>query len=176
VNDQLDALDQRDLDAVLCYHGARSDGPFRTVEVLADGPEFLSFLIATSSYCDGAAHAWWAQRIVSFDLQTGQETDLRAFLPAGFGNPEVDLAVLFLNSVGVLPGDCVAAYASAFQAGGLRFDLGLAEGEGEGALVLWPRGLAYVETPCLDLAFVPVARLREAGFHGRLTGALAPLD
>lgn len=172
VNAALAQRDQRDLDAVTCY-GGQPDGPFRTVEVFADGPEFLSLVISTSSYCEGAAHPWWHQDILNFDLETGEQTDLRAYMPTAFGsNPEDALAVLFLNTVADLPGDCVQSYARAFRDGYLRFDLGLAEAEG--ALMIWPGGLAYVETPCLDLAYVPLARLQEAGFHGTLIRALSP--
>jgi hypothetical protein len=169
VNGQLALLDQRDLDAVLCY-GGPPDDPFRTVEVLADGPDFLSLLIATSSFCQGAAHPWWNQRIVTFDLATGVETDLRDMLPFSPNDPDSALAVLFLNTVGDLPGECVVAYAAALRDGFLGFDLGLSEAQA--ALVLWPQGLAYVETPCLDLALVPLDRLREAGFDPRLIRAL----
>jgi hypothetical protein len=169
VNDQLALLDQRDLEALLCYGGLAED-PFRTVEVLSDGPEFLSLMIATSGYCQGAAHGWWGQRIVTFDLATGAETDLHDTLPFPPSLTDDSLAVLFLNTVGDLPGECVVAYAAALRDGFLGFDLGLSEAEG--ALVLWPRGLAYVETPCLDLAFVPLERLREAGFDPRLIRTL----
>jgi hypothetical protein len=174
VNAQLQALDEGDLDAVNCSGDSVSEGPSRTVEVLSDGPEFLSFLISKGTYCEGAAHPWWSQRIVNFDLETGQQTDLREFLPQGFAQADGrddPMAVLFLNAVGDIPGECVGAYARAIREGYLQLDLGLAKSQG--ALMLWPGGLAYVETPCLDVAYVPLARLAEAGVDARLLKALS---
>jgi hypothetical protein len=174
VNAQLQALDEGDLDAVICSGESASEGPSRAVEVLSDGPEFLSFLISMGTYCAGAAHPWWSQRTLNFDLDTGQQTDLREFLPQGFAQTDGDddpMAVLFLNAVGDLPGECVGAYARAIREGYLQLDLGLVQSQG--ALLLWPGGLAHVETPCLDAAFVPLARLTEAGFDARLLSALS---
>lgn len=175
INALLDMLDARDLDALNCYGSAAPDGPFRTVEVLSDGPEFLSFQIDNSTYCEGAAHPWWHRKIVNIDLATGQETDLRAFLPRSFmpsGEPVDPLVVLFLNTVAELPGECVSAYGWALQNGYVQLNLGLVEAKG--ALMLWPDGLAYADTPCLDAALVPSAKLKEAGFDGRLMQALVP--
>jgi hypothetical protein len=175
INVRLHQLDERDLENVNCNYGSRSDDPFRSVEVLSDGPEFLSFLIATGAFCEGAAHPWSSQEIVNFDLETGTETDLLAFLPEhlwGAANPEDWLAVLFLNYVADLSVDCAQSYAFAQREDHLQFDLGLVEAQG--ALMLWPHGLAYLETPCLDAAFIPLTRMEDAGFHGRLLHALAP--
>lgn len=175
INARLQHLDDHDLENLNCNGQSPPDGPFRAVEVLADGPEFLSFMIDIGAYCDGAAHPSWSREIVNLDLQTGEETGLREFLPPS-GRPSQRrddlLTVFFLNSVADLPGDCVQAYAWALSNGYLHLDLGL--DEAEGALLLWPSGLAYVETPCLDTAYVPVDRLREAGFGERLTRALTP--
>ncbi|OZA07557.1 MAG: hypothetical protein B7Y02_13750 [Rhodobacterales bacterium 17-64-5] len=172
VNAALARRDQRDLDAITCF-GGKPDGPFRTVEVIADGPEFLSLIIRNSSYCAGAAHPWWSQEILTFDLETGSETDLLPYLPAAFGtDPQEELAVLFLNTVADLPGDCVQVYTWALRDGHLRFDLGVVKAES--ALMLWPSGLAYVDRPCLDTAYVSMARLQEAGFHAKLIRALLP--
>jgi hypothetical protein len=173
VNAKLQELDKSDLDGLNCYRDSGSEGPMRTVEVLSAGPEFLSFLISQGTYCEGAAHPWWSQRTVNFDLQTGQQTDLREFLPPDFARSDRKddlLAVMFLNAVDDLPGDCIQAYAYAIREGFLGLDLGLAKSKG--ALVLWPGGLAYVETPCLDIAYVPLARLQEAGFDTRILRAL----
>jgi hypothetical protein len=51
------------------------------------------------------------------------------------------------------------------------FDLDLVEANG--ALLLWPSGLAYVEQPCLVPVPVPVDRPAEAGFDRKLTDALS---
>lgn len=174
VNVALERRDAKDLDAVNCFGGTRSDGPFRSVEILSDGPDFLSFFITIGASCEGAAHPWSTTTTLNIDLETGRQTDLREFLPFPGDDPDASLAVLFLNAVDDLPGECLDAYAQAFREGWLGFDLGLAEARG--ALVVWPKGLAYPQTPCLDVAYVPVARLREAGFDGRLTDALAPAD
>jgi hypothetical protein len=177
VNAALDALDARDLEAVNCHYSNRSDGPFRAVEVLSDGPEFISFFITKGTYCDGAAHPWTAQEIVNFDLESGLQTDLRDLLPDTFQSADDQsemLSVLFLTHVADLPGECVWAYAHAYAMRNsyLSFDLGLAESRG--ALMLWPQGLAFVHTPCLDAAFVSAERLGEAGFDSRLIKALTP--
>lgn len=174
VNAELDKLDARDLAAVDCNADRQTGQPFRSVDVLSDGPDFLSLRISTGAWCERAAHPWALTEIVTFDLRAGKETDLRNLLP-GKPKPVEDqndlLFVLFLNSVDDLPGDCAATYATNMRAGYLTFDLGL--DEANRALVLWPHGLAYVDQPCLDLAHVPVDRLTEAGFDRRLTDALS---
>lgn len=173
VNGLLQALDDSDFATVTCSDERRAEDPFRSVEVLSDGPAFLSFLVSTGTYCEGAAHPFSAQWTVNIDLETGAATNLRQFLPPSFidaGVSEDALAVLFLNAVADLPGDCAQTYARAMREGYLAFDLGLVEADS--ALLLWPRGLAYAETFCTDLAYVPVDRLREAGFSDRLVQAL----
>jgi hypothetical protein len=175
INDELQRLDDFDLEALACYYGSRSVDPIRSVEVLADGPEFLSLLIANSTYCEGAAHPWWEQKIVTLDLESGETTQLLEYLPHRWGiadNPEDLLSIFFINSVDDLPMECVRSYARAIRDGALYFDLGLVEAQG--ALMLWPSGLAYAETPCLEAAYVPIDRLREAGFGERLIEALTP--
>lgn len=175
VNAELVKLDTRDLEELNCYYGTRSDGPFRAVEVLSEGPDFLSIFITTSTYCEGAAHPWTMERIVNFDLETGLQTDLRSLLPDTFqsaDNQSEMLSVLFLTNVADLPGECVLAYAYAIRRGYLNFDLGVAKTKR--AMMLWPDGLSYADTPCLDAALVPAEGLREAGFDARLVAALIP--
>ncbi|MGL4320187.1 MAG: hypothetical protein ACRCS3_04925 [Paracoccaceae bacterium] len=174
VNAQLQTIDESDLNALSCVGDSGSERPSRRVEVLSAGPEFLSFLISKGAYCAGAAHPSWSQRTVNFDLQTGEQTNLRAFMPRNFtpsDQQDDPLAVMFLNTIGDLPGDCVQAYARAIRDGHLGFELGLAKSQG--ALMLWPDGLAHVHTPCLDMAYVPLARLQEAGFDARILKALS---
>lgn len=175
INDELQRLDAFDLEALNCYGGSRSDGPFRSVEVLADGPEFLSLQIANSTYCEDAAHPWWEQKIVTFDLEDGHTTQLLEYLPFYWGtadNPQDLLSLFFINSVGDLPMECVLTYARAIRDSTLFLELGVAKAER--ALIIWPVGLPHVESPCLEAAFVPVERLVDLGFHGKLIDALTP--
>lgn len=175
INALLDQRDARDLEALNCSYETPSDQPGRLVEVLADGPKFLSFVIAMGTYCEGAAHPWSAQSIVNFDLDTGKATDLQEFLPQTFtleAEPDNPLAALFIDAVVDPPEDCLQAYSLAMRDGYLGFELGLVESNG--AMMILPQGLAYVDTPCLDAAYVPVDRLREAGFGDKLIEALTP--
>lgn len=176
INAELEKLDARDLAAINCADGRRSESAGRSVEVLSDGPEFLSLSISAGSYCEGAAHPWWKQSVINFDLRTGKQSDLREYLPAAWvvnARPDEVLSSLFLNVVGELPGECLQTYTRAIAEGYLSFDLGLVENES--SLILWPVGLARVEAPCLDVALVSADRLREAGFAPRLIAALADM-
>lgn len=172
VNAQLDLLDADHLDRVTCQ-GGDHDGAFRSVELLEDGPEFLSFVVTISTYCEGAAHPWTFEVAVNFDLQTGDRTDLTEYLPSLWKGPDVahtNLSVLYINSVGALPEACLTAYARVIADGHLS--VALAVNEAEGSLLMLPSGLAFVDTPCLDRANVPPAHLLEAGFQGKLIRAL----
>lgn len=175
INDELERLDAFDLEALNCYYGSRSDNPLRTVEVLSDGPQFLSLLIDNSAFCEGGARPWWEQKIVTFDLAAGKATKLHEYFPPSWGNAEhADdlLSIYFINLVDDLAMDCVPAYARTIRTGYLFFDLGVSRSER--ALVLLPSGLAPVESACLEALYVPVEQLVEAGFHGKLIDALAP--
>jgi hypothetical protein len=175
INTELQRLDDVDLKVLNCYYGSRSDDPLRSVEVLSDGPEFLSLLIATSTFCEGAAHPWSEQKIVTFDLETGKTTELHEYFPPAWGtveHPEDLLSIYFLNLLDDLPMDCVPAYARAVRNAWLYFDLGVSKADR--ALILWPSGVAPVESHCLQAIHVPVEQLLDAGFHGKLIDALSP--
>jgi hypothetical protein len=175
VNAQLQELDERDLDAINCSGESPARNPSRTVEVLSNGPDFLSIFISKGTYCEGTAHPWRVQTIVNFDLRTGNRTDLREFMPQSFVQADQDgdpMAIMYLNEVEDFTSNCVLAFARELQVGGLDLHLGLVESEN--ALMLLLRGLSsYVDTPCLNAAYVPLARLEEAGFDERLLRALS---
>lgn len=174
VNAELQRLDESDLEAINCYHTDQPANPVRTVKVLSDGPEFLSLMISNSTYCTGTARIGSEQKLVTFDLEAGQTTELWEYLPFYWGtaeNPEDLLTVFFLNEID-LPMDCVPAYAWAIRTGYLFFDLGVSKADR--ALILWPAGVGPVESHCLVTASVPFDRLVDAGFHGKLIDALTP--
>jgi hypothetical protein len=175
INAELKRLDEFDLEALTCYHTDQPENSARSVEVLSDGPEFLSLMISNSTYCAGTDRSWSEQKIVTFDLEAGETTKLHEYFPPSWGTAEHSedlLSIYFINLVDDLPMDCVPAYARAVRTGYIFFDLGIAKAER--ALVLWPSGLAPVETPCLEAIHVPVDQLVDAGFHGKLIDALTP--
>jgi hypothetical protein len=172
INDQLALLDQRDFETVSCGDPGRAQDPVRTIEILADGPDFLSVMITSGGYCEGAAHPWWTQSIANFDLKTGEATDLRQYFPQAWQGSDETLFLLFINTVGELSGECLQAYTALSRDEFYSFDLGLAETEA--ALVILPVGLPYIDSPCVMTAYVPATRLAEAGFGSRLVQALSP--
>ena len=169
----LEDLNKKYLGYASCDGGTPED--FGTsVEVLSDGPEFLSFVIYAGGYCKGAAHPWHGAETVNFNLETGQRTELSEFLPEEWrhgDHAEDTLLLVYLSFVGSLPDACSDTYARAFRDGYLGVQLGLDEARGE--LVLDAYGLAYAATNCLDEARVPVTWLEQEGFHGKLIRALS---
>ena len=169
----LEDLSKKYLGYASCDGGTAED--FGTsVEVLSDGPEFLSFVIYADGYCEGAAHPWHSAETVNFNLETGRRTELIEFLPEEWhhdDDAEDTLRVVYFNFVGDLPGECAETYATAFREGYLQLQIGLDEVRSE--LVLQAHGLAYAESFCLDEARVPIKWLEGAGFHRKLIRALS---
>lgn len=172
INAALQELDAEDLEAATCY-GDYVNPPDRSVDILANGTDFLAFQIFVSPTCEGVMHLWMTREVVNFDLATGERTDLLDLLPDRWrDNRDRDdyLRVLYLNSIVPLIGECVESFAWAIRDDLLSFELSL--DEAESTLLILPHGLSEAEKPCLEDAHVPVWRLREMGFDERLIRAL----
>lgn len=174
INLALDELDTSQLFAITCDDDNLEDA-FRSVEILSDGPAYLSLIITTGGYCAGAAHPWGSVQIVNFDLASGKETSLTEYLPVGWSNdgrmtvPLLDfyLANLDRND---LSEDCLDSLSSVGQEGSLWFALGIDTASHR--LVLLPDGLPYVASGCEAAAWIEANALRRAGFDPRLVRAL----
>lgn len=174
INDSLDEIDQRHLNLVTCDSGTPND-PYRSVEVLSDGPDLLSFHITLGGYCEGAAHPFTLNQVVTFDLATGLRTDLSDLLPPAWSASDSAAAHLLdlyrAHQQTPLTEDCQKILASLMAEGDLRFDLG--PDTRSQRLLLQPIGLSHVALSCDYEAWVPLAQLRAAGFHPRLVETLS---
>lgn len=173
VNDALQNRDDVDNGIATC-DGENPEGAFRSVDILAEGAEFLTFIIEVGGYCEGAAHPWSERHIVNFDMRTGNETDLMEYLPrtvAEEADPADALLKLYVDGAGDdLPEDCLDALTFAKDQRQLWFDLGL--DLKSQALLLLPQGLPYVASGCESEVGLSIDRLQEAGFDGKLIRAL----
>ena len=174
VGEALEDLNKKYLGYASCDGGTPED--FGTsVEVLSDGPEFLSFVIYAGGYCKGAAHPWHGAETVNFNLETGFRTKFMEYLPAEWIDRDKSqqfLHVLFIRFAEEFSADCANAYTYALPYDYMVVQLGLDETRHE--LLLQAHGLNYVDTRCNHIARVPVEWLKEAGFDRKLTEALSP--
>jgi hypothetical protein len=173
INKALDELDRRHFALVTCDAGTPDD-PYRAVDTLSAGPEFLSFFITLGGFCDGAAHPFSDRQLVTFDLASGLRTDLTDLLPPDWSEPREAAAQLFTlyrkNLSPPLDDECLATFTHIVTEGYLTFDLG--PDARSQRLVLLPVGLPYVAMTCDNEALVPPDQLRAAGFDPRLVEAL----
>jgi hypothetical protein len=180
INSALKALDDRNLGSAMCGGETVSDDASVSVSVLSDGPEYLSLLISAGGYCEGAAHPWWIEDVVNFDLRSGEQSDLMDLLPQGWrSNADVmdPLRVLYLGAASeyfLQPGkdqlqDCVGPYAKAVREGWLTIELAI--DKTQHGLFMVPVGLAYVDSYCANSVVVPVEYLEGAGFDPRFFDA-----
>ena len=173
INASLHDLDQTQHYAITC-EDENPDGAYRSVQVLSDGPAFLSLLVITGGACPGAAHPWGQADTVNFDLSTGRQTDLMPFLPTAWtdpGPPEAKIFDLYLDNLdaATLEDGCLDDLISAAE--GDRLWYLLAIDTGQQRLMILPDGLAHVASGCEQPAWIPVDLLRASGFAPRLVGA-----
>lgn len=172
-NSALQALDDLHLGFLICDDGSMENSS-RRIEVLADGPDFLSFLIQIGGLCRGAAHPWFELQIVNFDLTSGRQTELADHLPESWieaGDPVYPLYDLYLAALGQdVTEECRETLADALTERRLRFDLGL--DTRTQALAVLPVGLPQVAKGCGNVAGLDPDTLRRAGFGPRLIKAV----
>jgi hypothetical protein len=174
VNAALEDLDKSHFGIMTC-DGENPDSAYRSVEILSDGPAFLSLFVIVGGYCQGAAHPWNTVETVNFDLATGQASDLRDYLPKAWSGPDKadePLFTLYVESLdpsSLLDG-CLDALVWGNDEKLLSFYLGVDQKAGK--LMLLPTGLPYAASGCQTAAFASVDQLRAAGFHADLINIL----
>ncbi len=173
LNATLQLLDDQDFQSVTCDE-EDSEFASRTVKVLSDGPEFLSFLVSSGGACDGANYPFSETQMLNFDLETGSQTDLMQLLPDGWAEgpganaPDDDRVLsLYLE----MASEEIRAQCRDTLEGPVTFEFGI-DGKGD-RLVILPDGLLNNELGCETAVYVPVDRLAKAGFDRRLIDALS---
>jgi hypothetical protein len=169
----LQLLDEQDFLSVTC-DGEEPEAGSRSVQVLFDGPEFLSIFASYAGACEGANYGFSVSGILNFDLETGSQTDLLQFLPDGWAerinanDPDDDpLLSLYLEMANEeIRDQCLETLE-----GPISFELGL-DGQGD-RLVILPDDLLNNQLSCENEVLVPIDRLKAAGFHPRLIKALS---
>jgi hypothetical protein len=147
----------------------------RGVEVTFDGPRFLSVVESVGYYCNDTAHPWTYVSPVTFDRATGLPVDwqgLLSIVPEPVpGNRALKLPAemheAFLAGIAPIPTECVEALSKAT----MPFFLWL-DGK-RSALAVRPAGLAHVDTPCEDTAYLSADLLSAFGVDPALLAGLA---
>jgi hypothetical protein len=174
INAALADLDRTQQFAMTC-EGLDPEGAYRTVEILSDGPAFLSLLVTIAGACEGASYPWSEVHSLTFDLSTGNGIDLMDYLPPGWrdpGPPDPQLFALYLDHVDQtkLEEDCLDALIRAAEAGWLSYLLGIDTPSRR--LMIQPDGLLQVESGCEEAAWIPAEALRAAAFEPQLVAAV----
>lgn len=147
----------------------------RDVEVAFDGPAFLSVVEYIGYWCDGMPHPWSGMEPMTFDRSTGLRVAWDDLLGTVEGDAPDERATIltdrlhgaFMAGVAPVPQECVAL----LEDERLPFRLWL--DARRGAVAVMPVGLAYVNTFCVDIAYLSVAELSDLGADPKLIEALA---
>ena len=179
INAALAELDREQIVAMTCGEGGDNlERGFRHVDILSDGPVFLSLVVSAGASCEAQYPGGWVETW-NFDLSTGARTDLTEYLPDAWtelGRRDPMLFALYLDSVDetALEEGCLDVLARDFESGLLELMLGIDTASGR--LMILPEGLIPVESQCEEKAMVPVAQLRKAGFLPLLIQAVEGSD
>lgn len=150
----------------------------RTVSVAYSGPRFLSIVEVDSGYCEGAAHPWYDQDYLTFDIISGTQIDGATFLPIGYGHlhpATTRLKTLYQSAhSSKLPDECLEVLTQDQANAMLSFAVWL--DADRHALGISPIGLAYAFTACEDPAYIPLSRLKDLGFGSYLIEALTGVN
>jgi hypothetical protein len=176
INAQLATMDRNALDerATCLAAGALSDWSRATYVTFA-GPDFLGLEVLAGGYCDGAAHPYNYQQVLTFDLATGEPLDWRKMLPRAFAEletgqglpPSPELSAIFILAESPIDPDCQDELTSEPLSFSLRLD---AE---KHRVAISPTSLSYVGTHCIDTIWLTAMQLQTLGADGRLLAALA---
>lgn len=171
INAALAELDRTQQFAMTC-EGLDPEGAYRTVDILSDGPAFLSMFVTIAGACEGASYPWSEHHDLTFDLATGTLTDLVDFLPPGWSDRGPELFAQYLAHVDptTLEDDCLDVLSIAAEAERLSYRL--AVDTARQGLVMQPSGLLRNEAGCEEAALLPADALRAAGFAPRLVAAV----
>lgn len=153
--------------------------------ITLNGPQFLSILRSTLSWC-GWAHPDSDQSVLLFDLKTGQVLEPITLLPRNLrpdkptlgrypgdetsGRLYLPLKKLYLSRAildTTLPEECLESFQSDDKMHFLIWP-----DAKEQALMMMPVSMAYAETYCADIVSVPLDMLRQLPAAPRLIEAL----
>lgn len=171
INASLSAFDTLGLQEILACEGAA-----RSIRVMARSAEFYSFYFTESGMCAGAAHPFFTQALVTFDLSTGSPANWAKLLPESLlqtdavdddeARPLRSDALNTLYKAHLEPNpECDAAYAYPLA---FTFALDAATK----SLAMAPDALPYAETACAETALIPLAKIKSLGLDPRVITAL----
>lgn len=171
INAALAEIDRSQQFAMTC-EGLDPEGAFRTVDILSDGPAFLSLFVTIAGACEGASYPWSEHLALTFDLATGAPADLAAFLPPGWRDRGPELFTLYLAhaDLAAFEDDCLDVLTLSAEYGRLSYLFGVDSAAQR--LVIRPTGLLPIEAGCEQPARVPADALRAAGFGPALVAAV----
>lgn len=149
----------------------------RSIKVAFHNQAFLSLFVTDSGNCIGAAHPFYSQYPLTFDLATGKQVDWQNLLPKSLlermkesHSPNYPLSsraleTIYLAALQNPSSNCDFPYSQP-----IYFDFWL-DSEHR-ALALRPVNFAYVFTPCIQTVYLPIGDL-PADTSQRLHDALA---
>ncbi len=158
INAKFAAMDADEMEWLVDCDGGRG------IAVTAETADFLSLTVERGGYCEGAAHPFHDTEAMTFDRMSGDEADWPTLLPKALLNPAAGdyeptdphrsaaLSAAYLAALPDPQPDCDDTYARP-----LNFEFWL-EG-GQKALAFAPTNLAYVETACIEVAYLPLSQL-----------------
>lgn len=170
------------METLLRCHGSRD------VTVNFNNDAFLSLSTNEGGYCEGAAHPFWVERHLTYDLTNGAPVDWLTVLPVvlltddaskpsepEYGFKSLALTKLYLAhreqlDLKELSADEAACRAYICGEPGVSFDLWL--DQPNHALAIAPTGAAYIYTLCIKPVYIPMDTLRSLGADPRLIEAL----
>lgn len=183
INVDLEKRDAKALEPIL-----RCEGGERHVTINFISDAFLSLSTSAGGYCEGAAHPFYAETHLTYDLTTGAPLDWFTLLPTtlltdnaskptepsdGFKSNAITklyLAYRELPETNDLTFDEIECRAYIGGEPGTSFDLWL--DQPNHALAIAPTGVAYIYTPCIKSVYIPMDTLRSLGADPRLIEAL----
>lgn len=171
INGSLQMFDTSSYEAL-----AACDGPARDVRTLSRSAEFLSLWVTESAICEGAAHPYYGDWLVSFDLSTGGTVFWDTLLPesllqtkAADYDPNYPLRSAALNALyraqAPKNAECAEVFAN-------PVDFNFAIDAANHALAMVPVGLPYAEIACAETALIPLDLARTLDLSPRLLTAI----
>jgi hypothetical protein len=181
VNSALEKLDEGKLNYLTC-DGENPDYAFRSVDVLSEGPAFLSILVNEGGRCGDLVQPWSIKETLNFDLASGDQIGSEWFLPDAWTTNHWDaqnnrsamalsprwLFDVYLEALAEAPpsDDCLDTLVAVYDLEQLNLILGV-DSERR-SLVVLPEKMPLIANDCELTALIGVETLKMKRFEYRV--------